>query len=385
MRYPKLFYFFSFAALASLLPFLTLYYEQFGLNGRQIGVLVAIPPLVALVSAPLFGAIADATGRHKLMLVLAVCGFAGGVLVLSAVEQYVWLVAAVFGYAIFFAPVLPLVDKTVLDLLGNNKNQYGRQRFWGSVGWGVAGPVSGYLVGLTGLRAAFYVSFVFLLVCVGIAARLPVRRVSLSGHFGPGLRLLVTSWRWAVFLTVMFIAGAALAISFNYLFLYLAELQASSTWMGLSLTLATLSEMVVMFYAAQLLTRWGTRTLLMASLLFMALRLLGYAATASAAVVIALQLLHGPSFGLMWVAAVARADQLAPPGMSATAQGLNSGVTMGLGAAFGSIAGGFLYQSLGLALMFGWAGAAALAALILFVVAGRVAAQQKLKATAGEA
>ncbi|RMF01463.1 MAG: MFS transporter, partial [Chloroflexi bacterium] len=110
MRYPKLFYFFSFAALASLLPFLTLYYQQFGLNGRQIGVLVAIPPLVALVSAPLFGAIADATGRHKLMLVLAVCGFAAGVLILSAVGQYVWLVAAVFVYAIFFAPVLPLVD-----------------------------------------------------------------------------------------------------------------------------------------------------------------------------------------------------------------------------------------------------------------------------------
>ncbi|RMF03338.1 MAG: MFS transporter, partial [Chloroflexi bacterium] len=253
------------------------------------------------------------------------------------------------------------------------------------VGWGVAGPVSGYLVGLTSLRVAFYVSFALLLVCAGIAVQMPVRRVSLSAHVGQGLRLVATSWRWAVFLTVMFIAGAALAISFNYLFLYLAELNASSTWMGLSLTLATLSEMAVMFYAAQLLTRWGTRTLLMASLLFMALRLLGYAATGSAAVVIALQLLHGPSFGLMWVAAVARADQLAPPGMSATAQGLNSGVTMGLGAAFGSITGGFVYQSVGLASMFGWAGAAVLVALILFVVAGWVAAQQKLKATAGEA
>ncbi len=61
----KTFYFFFFAAMASFAPFLTLYFEQIGLTGRQIGLLVGISPLVTLFSAPLFGGLADLTRQNK--------------------------------------------------------------------------------------------------------------------------------------------------------------------------------------------------------------------------------------------------------------------------------------------------------------------------------
>lgn len=45
MILPKAFYFFFYAAAASLIPFLSLYYEHLGLNGRQIGLLTGLMPL----------------------------------------------------------------------------------------------------------------------------------------------------------------------------------------------------------------------------------------------------------------------------------------------------------------------------------------------------
>lgn len=56
----RAFYFCYFAAGASLLPFLVLYYQQLSLPGFQIGLLSAIPPLTFLVAAPVWGGLAHA-------------------------------------------------------------------------------------------------------------------------------------------------------------------------------------------------------------------------------------------------------------------------------------------------------------------------------------
>jgi MFS transporter, PPP family, 3-phenylpropionic acid transporter len=80
-----------------------------------------------------------------------------------------------------------------------------------------------------------------------------------------------------------------------------------------------------------------------------------------------LQLLHGPSFAVMWISGVALARRLAPPGLGATAQGLFSSVGTGLGGAVGAVAGGWIFGAIGPA------GAFQTAALVLAVVVPVVA------------
>ncbi len=55
------------------------------------------------------------------------------------------------------------------------------------------------------------------------------------------------------------IIGISGAIQTNYLFLFLNDLQASRTLMGVSLTFATISEIPIMFFADRLRRRWGAR------------------------------------------------------------------------------------------------------------------------------
>jgi PPP family 3-phenylpropionic acid transporter len=367
MLVPKLFYFFIFAALAALFPFLPLYYGQIGLTGSQIGLLTGLPPLVMLFSAPLFGAIADATRRHKLLLMLSMVGWMVMVLVLSQLTWLIYLLPAVVLYALFFAPILPLADHSVLDSLGKYKHRYGRQRLWGSIGWGASAPLVGVLVQGAGLHWSFNVCIMMALILLLVTIWLPVSRAPVHGHFWRGLRLL-TNRRWAVLLMIGFVGGAALSVVNNYLFLYMAELGAGGVVMGLSMTIGTVSEMFIMFYADRLLAGRSAGRLLAISLFFMVVRLLAYSWAGSAGWVLAIQLLHGPTFGLMWIAGVSHADHLAPAGMGATAQGLFSGISMGLGAAFGSVVGGMSYQAVGLALTFQWAGMVVLAALVFYLM-----------------
>jgi PPP family 3-phenylpropionic acid transporter len=371
LLFPKAAYFFYFGGMASLMPFLPLYYEQIGLSGRQIGLLLSIPPLMMLFSAPLFGGLADATQRHKRLLNLAIIMVAVAITGLFLGANFFWLIPVVMVYAFFMAPIMPLVDRTTLELLGPRKNQYGKQRLWGALGWGVAAPVAGLLVEDGGLSWAFYSFLSFWFILLLTSFRLPVSQNSIKNEFWRGLRLLLTNRQWAIFLTVIFFSGAGMAVIHNYFFLYLNELGASSTLMGFSLSIATVSELAIMYYSDRLLARWGAKRIIIFSLAAFIVRTLAYAYTTVPWLALLIQLLHGPSFAAMWVAGVHHADEIAPAGVRATAQGIFSGVTMGLGSAFGAIIGGVLYENLGAASTYMWAGLGMLLALCLFLLADR--------------
>ena len=135
--------------------------------------------------------------------------------------------------------------------------------------------------------------------------------------------------------------------------------------MGLSLSVATLSEVAIFFFAEKLLARWGTVRVLAISLAALALRLLAYSFIDSPGWVLIVQLTHGLTFSALWVAGVAHAKKLAPPGMGATAQGLLTGVYFGGGGAAGAAAGGFLYQTVGPFAMYRWAALWVMAGLVI--------------------
>ena len=84
------------------------------------------------------------------------------------------------------------------------------------------------------------------------------------------------------------------------------------------------------------------------------------------------QLFHGLTFSAMWVAGVSYANQSAPPGLGATAQGLFNGVYMGIGSATGAMIGGILYQEFGGAIMYRYMSIFVTASVILFLILQRI-------------
>ena len=153
--------------------------------------------------------------------------------------------------------------------------------------------------------------------------------------------------RWVLFLALAFVGGVGFAAVNTYLFAYMQELNASKTTMGLALTVSTLAELPVLFYADRLLKRFTAHGLFVLAMVVTGIRLLLYAAVSFPAGVLIFQLLNGFTFPAVWVAGVTYSDENAPPGMSATAQGLFGAMVFGFGAAAGGLLGGLLLEQIG--------------------------------------
>lgn len=367
MLIARAFYFTIFAALAFLLPFLSLYYQkELGLSGSQIGFLTGIAPIISLVGASIWGGIADATRKHKTILLITIAGVWVSVLAIFKAPGFLLLTVAVGFYAFLSSPVLSIIDNAVMTLLGDRRDEYGLERVWGSIGWGVSAIFAGMLIQHFGLHWAFYGFLILYGALFFVAIRFPIPQVSISTNFWQGLRTFITDFRWIIFLMVALVEGLSLSIFLNFLFLHLADMGSSRTIMSLSLTFATFSEIPIFLAGHKLLRRWTHVQLLIISILLTAVRAFLYVGMTAPWQVLLISLLHGPTFAMMWMAGVAYATRIAPPGLGTTALGVFSGTTFGLGSALGALSGGWLYQHVGSTAPFLWAGVASILATLPF-------------------
>lgn len=69
-------------------------------------------------------------------------------------------------------------------------------------------------------------------------------------------------------------------------------------------------------------------------------------------IALGLHLLNGVAFSALWGAGVVQADELAPPSLQATSQGVLAAMYAGVGAGAGSLVGGIIYEQYGCNAMF---------------------------------
>jgi MFS transporter, PPP family, 3-phenylpropionic acid transporter len=370
MRPARAFYFLYYAALAALMPYLAIYFASRGLTGVEIGILTSLLPLVTLLGAPFWTEIADATGRHRTVLVGVIVVVLAAALGLSMATTVVTLGLFTALLAFHLAPSMPLLDHAVLEALGDRAHAYGRQRVWGALGWAASAPVAGWVTSELGLSWAFFL-FLGLMPWVAFAAMRVPYASSVGGgrrRLGGGLALVLRDTRWIPFLLTGFAGGVGLALVSYFLPLHLRDLGAPFTVIGVAVAIPALSEVPFMVFGGALLASVGPRRMLIVAVAAMALRLLLSGVITDHTALAVVQFLHGPSFGVLWIAGVAYARELAPQGSRAVAQGLFTAVTGGLGGFAGSLLGGATYDAWGGAGTFLAAAAfTAVAALLLAV------------------
>ncbi|MHB8130150.1 MAG: MFS transporter, partial [Mobilitalea sp.] len=65
---------FVYISFSLYMPFLSSYYSKAGINAVQIGILLTIGPVIAIIIQPLWAILSDKTGRRKDILSLMVLG-----------------------------------------------------------------------------------------------------------------------------------------------------------------------------------------------------------------------------------------------------------------------------------------------------------------------
>jgi PPP family 3-phenylpropionic acid transporter len=365
--WPFGFYFIYFAGMAAFVPYIVLYYQTLGFSGAQIGMLVALSPLVSLVGGPFMTGLADSGNRHRLVMSLALAVAAASMFVLPFLRTFLPVLILIILFSFVTAPANSLADSAAMSMLGNERHLYGRVRMGGTFGWALTAPLAGIVVAIHGLSWAFWIFAAAMLGALLISQNFLYAEQKEESSFRNGIRALLGNRQLMLFLFMAFICGAAFATVNNYLFAYMHQLQIDASRMGYTLTIATVAEIPVLFYADRLLTRFKPRGLMILAMAATGVRLLFYALFDSLTGILVFQLLNGLTFPALWVAGVSYANDNAPAGLSATTQSVFGTMIFGFGAAAGGFLGGILLEKLGGQMMYAIFGALTLIMLAFYI------------------
>lgn len=344
----RLAYWWYFSALGSLLTYITLYYQELGFSGLEIGILGTITPIAVAVCAPAWGMIADGFGAHRLVLRVGLLMLALLALTLAQTTNF-WLILLInAGMGMFGSPIPAMLDSYSVTIGAQQQRSYGQLRLWGSFGYSVMTWLVGWWMGGS-VTAAFLVAYAgSSLLALGSTLGLPRLSTRSSAPAWQGMRTVLGQPAMRVLLVTAFIATSSTGIVFNFFGIYVDALGGSAQLLGAANALSAICELPVLLFGAFLLDRFGSKRVLIFAVALYSLRFAAYTFVPSAPWIMPLQLLHGLTFGAFLMASVTLAYQLVGDEYAATAQGLLSSMSYGFGAIVGSLVGGALLDWIGI-------------------------------------
>lgn len=289
-------------ALGIQMPFLPLWFQHQGLGPEAIGVALAVPMVVRLVSTPVLGIISDRLGRPKVVLVALAIATVAGMAALAASRQPVAIFAMLAVMALSWAPSFALLDSYTSRQARTGRADYGQARQWGSVSFLAANLAGGAAVGALGAGWVVVLMLGCHLTYVAATASLPeLPRPEPQPH-------PVTGRRGRLGLMAGILASALVQASH-------AELYAFATvhWRALGLSLTTIgilwatgvaAETVLFRFGTRLIGRMGPHHLIALGGVAAVVRFAAMAAEPPVAVLFALQVLHAFTFGATYLGAV---------------------------------------------------------------------------------
>jgi PPP family 3-phenylpropionic acid transporter len=343
----SLFYFLFYTTVAVFSPYFNLYLNDRGLNGEQVGTVLAILPLMGLVMQPMWGMLNDRFHIQKTTLLLSVSVPPALLLVFPHLHAYVGFLFGAACLATFQTAAAPVADSMTIQNAG--LSHYGKIRMFGSLGYAIVVAIAAQVYHVYGVHVLPVVALLAAgLAVVGLFAYpKPVRPNTVTVSALVGLRELLTNRRFLIILAATFLVSIGQIVNSNFFTLYYRDLGRPMGWLGVVLASGALSELPFFFWSGRLMERHGPeKVFFLGGTVFM-LRWLVLCFEPNTWVIMVVQLFHGISFGLTFAAGVALAARVSDESRQVTAQTVYSAVNTGLAAIAGSMVGGYLLQSFG--------------------------------------
>jgi nucleoside transporter len=328
---------------------LTTYLTQtLGFSGTQAGTVFGTAALASLL-APLFvGLVADrffATERvmATLYAVGAVCMF-----LVTRVESFAAVYTLMLAFCLAYFPTIALTNSIAMKNVNDPGRDFPAIRTMGTLGWIVINNVVGYME-----VEADAVQFILgaagcVVMAVYSLVALPHtpppgrgRKASVGTLLGLDALTLLKQRDYAVFLVASVLACIPLTFYYSFTNAYLNEVGVDNAANKMSLGQA--SEVIMLLLMPVFFRLWSVRTILLLGLGAWALRyvLLAYGnATDGMWMFYLAIILHGICFDFFFVTGFLYTNQVAPPELRSTAQGLITLATYGLGMLIGSLLSG---------------------------------------------
>jgi PPP family 3-phenylpropionic acid transporter len=343
----RLLYFLILSCTASWLPLFADNLKSRGLSGIQIGIILSVTPISMFLVQPFVGMLADRWGFRRSMMVYSLMATIAFFL-LQLDASFGMLVVMTVFMSVFYNGLQPVMDSLTLQLTQRDPTfSYGIVRLAGAAGWAVTGIVIGYFIDALDTRVIFMYSGASLLLVFFLSTTIPhdyTKEKSTEGFsFGSALREIVTP-SLLVILMAFFLVSAAATTIWNFYSIYMKENGASASLVGVGLSLQGLCEIPFFYFSDAIIRRIGLRNTLLLTTAATALRLLLYSLVNVPEMALPIEILHGLSWSLFWVAGVEYTNRLVAVRWRATGQSLLYAAYFGIGQITGNFWTGFLYD-----------------------------------------
>ena len=345
----KMMYFLGCISAAAIWNFIAVYYQDLGFSKAQIGTLQALPPICLVIGSLLWGAISDHFQQQRKIHIFTIVSSAILMYSLRFIRSFELMCVVMFLASLQSSPGTSLLDQVVMALLDHVGGEYGKQRLYGGVGYGLGAYLTGQLITMFDINWMFTVHIVFAMISVYVLTYLPPVKVpETKSCVRDGLRQLIHKPDVSCLFVVIFLMGLMFGVISSFLTLYLYNLsQGDARIVGVSIFCETLSELPAFFYADKILHKFGTTNVLLLSIIGYVIRLSYYSIMTNPWTVLPFEFLHGITFSLSWAASTNYVYRASAPGTDGTMMGLLSAMLNGFGKGFGTVIGGWIYNYYG--------------------------------------
>jgi predicted MFS family arabinose efflux permease len=371
----KLVYFLRFAQQGVFYTYIALYLNlELGISVIGCSVAFLVMMIGQTIGSNTIPVLADASHWHTSIATLShLIGSALALTLLYLTKGSLVEACVILGVAnIFIGGCMPLSDAAVFRMCKKHSFNFGTQRLWGALGWGIFATLVAVLISGNNVKVMWYVyaaiapftviAIYCLLSMTHVPVAPPLSGGAVATEASPQDRDLTTVWKFLFdpvvppfLLSVALLGGLFGSVSVLYMGLWAVEdLHASYLVLGVSALVMNLCEIPMFFYAADFGKYLGVHGVLYISVFAYAFWLLSYGyLVTNAWWIVAFQPLHGLAFamqiGNLGTFTTKLADKIGFA--SSSAQGFKQGA-LNFGRAVGFICAGVLYEVYSATFMF---------------------------------
>ena len=336
----------------AVIPFITLLLEDRGLPLSQISLVFLAASTTLLVFPFLWGFIADRyLALDRLFIVINVLSAAA--LIFVATQHGFW--GLLLGFAWLTAclnPSFTLVNALAFHHLANPREQFGKLRAWGSLGWILPFlPIALWTAWRpqAGLDFTLYLGAALSLLMAAVSLKLPHTkpgswRVNTlpgePGRYLPAMRRLLRDSNYVVLFVSMLLIAGSYALMLFYSPPFLVKLGLPRPWVGPVQAIGVIFEIVLLQWQPAFLRRFDFTTVILTGCAALIVRHLMFALLDSVWVLSLSYLLGGMLIVFFHMVVSVLVNSMAALEVRATAQTLLALAGQGLGPMFANFIAG---------------------------------------------
>ena len=331
-------------------PYTPVWLEWRGLSPDQISIVMAAPLFLRLLITPAVALAADVRGNHRRMLIGLAWAALAAALALSQSIGFAPILLFTVLLVLCNSTIMPLTETIAVMGVRHAGLDYGRMRLWGSLTFLVASFIGGLAIDHFGGGAGVWLVVLGCVMTLAGANFLPTLPAEAEEGVTPAPlwkarepRALLSSPAFILFLMAAGGAQAAHATFLTFGTLIWKHQGLSSGWAGALWAIGVLAEVAIFARSGSIIAKTGPVPLLMMGAAVSVVRWALMAVDMPLPLLIAVQTLHGLTYGATHVAAIHFIHQAVPRSASGSAQALYATVSAGLAMGLATLIAGRLY------------------------------------------